>query len=51
MQVYRGLDVGTAKPSPAERAAVPHHVVDVADPAEEWSAVRHQTAARSAVAR
>jgi tRNA dimethylallyltransferase len=50
MQVYRGLDVGTAKPSAAERAAVPHHVVDVADPAEEWSAVRHQAAARSAVA-
>jgi tRNA dimethylallyltransferase len=49
MQVYRGLDVGTAKPSPAERAAVPHHVVDLVDPTEEWSAVRHQAAARAAV--
>ena len=50
MQVYRGLDVGTAKPSPAERAVVPHHAVDLVDPSEEWSAVRHQAAARAAVA-
>ncbi len=50
MQVYRGLDVGTAKPSPAERACVPHHVVDVVAPDEEWSAARHQEAARAAVA-
>ena len=49
MQVYRGLDVGTAKPTPAERAAVAHHVIDVIDPTEEWSAVRHQAAARAAV--
>lgn len=49
MQVYRGLDIGTAKPTAAERAAVPHHLVDVADPEEEWSAVRHQAAARAAV--
>jgi len=32
MQVYRGMDIGTAKPTPAERAEVPHHVVDVAEP-------------------
>jgi tRNA dimethylallyltransferase len=50
MQVYRGLDIGTAKPTAAERAAVPHHVIDVAEPTEEWSAVRHQAAARAAVA-
>jgi tRNA dimethylallyltransferase len=50
MQVYRGLDIGTAKPTPAERAALPHHLVDVADPCEEWSAVRTQRAARAAVA-
>jgi tRNA dimethylallyltransferase len=50
MQVYRGLDIGTAKPTTAERAAVPHHVIDVVDPAEDWSAVRHQHAARAAVA-
>jgi tRNA dimethylallyltransferase len=47
MQVYRGLDIGTAKPTAAERAAVPHHVIDVAEPTEEWSAVRHQTGARA----
>jgi tRNA dimethylallyltransferase len=50
MQVYRGLDIGTAKPTGAERDAVPHHVIDVADPTEDWSAVRHQAAARAAVA-
>ena len=50
MQVYRGLDIGTAKPTIAERAVVPHHLVDVADPSEEWSAMRHQAAARTAVA-
>jgi tRNA dimethylallyltransferase len=35
MQVYRGMDIGTAKPTPAERAEVPHHVVDVAEPWED----------------
>ena len=35
-----GMDIGTAKPTPAERAAVPHHLVDVADPSEEWSVAR-----------
>jgi len=49
MQVYRGMDVGTAKPSPDELAAVPHHVIDVVDPSEEWSVVRTQQAARAAV--
>ena len=29
MQVYRGLDIGTAKPSPADRARVPHHLIDI----------------------
>jgi tRNA dimethylallyltransferase len=38
MQVYRGLDVGTSKPSAAERRAVPHHLLDVCDPAETFSA-------------
>jgi len=49
MQVYRGLDVGTAKATPEERAAVPHHLVDVAEPDEEWSVARFQQAARDAV--
>ena len=50
MQVYRGLDIGTAKPSPAERAEVVHHLIDVADPSEEWSVQRTQGAARAAIA-
>jgi tRNA dimethylallyltransferase len=36
--VYRGMDIGTAKPGPAERAAVPHHLIDIRDPAEAYSA-------------
>jgi tRNA dimethylallyltransferase len=39
-QVYRGMDVGTAKPSLATRAAVPHHLIDICDPAESYSAGR-----------
>ena len=39
-QVYRGMDVGTAKPSPSEREAVPHHLIDVIDPTEAYSAAR-----------
>ncbi len=50
MQVYRGLDIGTAKPTPAERAEVVHHLVDVADPGEEWSVQRTQVSARAAIA-
>ncbi|MCB2020498.1 MAG: tRNA (adenosine(37)-N6)-dimethylallyltransferase MiaA, partial [Burkholderiaceae bacterium] len=38
--VYRGLDIGTAKPSPAERARVPHHLIDILDAAEVYSAAR-----------
>ena len=36
--VYRGMDIGTAKPSPAERAQVPHHLLDIRDPADSYSA-------------
>ena len=39
-QVYRGMDVGTAKPGAAERAAVPHHLLDILDPTEAYSAGR-----------
>jgi len=38
--VYRGMDIGTAKPTPAERAAVPHHLVDILDPREAYSAAQ-----------
>jgi tRNA dimethylallyltransferase len=50
MQVYRGLDIGTAKPTRAEQAEVPHHMVDVADPLDEWSVARFQAEARAAIA-
>ena len=39
-QVYRGMDVGTAKPSPEERGAVPHHLIDIIDPTQTYSAAR-----------
>jgi len=50
MQVYRGMDIGTAKPALADRASVPHHGIDVADPDELWSVVRTQSMARAALA-
>lgn len=50
MQVYRGLDVGTAKPSPAERARVPHHLVDVVDPDEAFNVARWVRLAEEAIA-
>ena len=42
--LYRGMDIGTAKPTPAERSRVPHHLIDVADPDETWSLARYQQA-------
>lgn len=48
--VYRGMDVATAKPSPADRAAVPHHLVDVLDPGEELSVAAFQLRARTVIA-
>jgi tRNA dimethylallyltransferase len=48
--VYRGMDVGTAKPDAAERAAVPHHLLDLVDPEESYSAARFVADARRLVA-
>lgn len=48
-QVYRGLDIGTAKPSPAMRAEIPHHLVDVLDPEEPCSAGEFARRARRAI--
>ncbi len=48
-QVYRGLDVGTAKPTAEERAAVPHHLVDVAEPGEGMDAARFTALADAAI--
>jgi tRNA dimethylallyltransferase len=50
MQVYRTLDIGTAKPDLPSRRARPYHLVDVVDPDEEWSVARTQALGRAAVA-
>jgi tRNA dimethylallyltransferase len=49
MQLYRGMDIGTAKPSAAERSAVPHHVYDIWDVTEEASVAEYQRLALAAV--
>jgi tRNA dimethylallyltransferase len=50
MQVYRGMDIGTAKPSLAERALVPHHLIDFVNPDEEFTLAEFQRAARRVIA-
>ena len=50
LQVYRGFDIGTAKPSAADRARVPHHLIDVLDPHEIYSAGEFARRARQAIA-
>ena len=37
MQIYRGMDIGTAKPTASERTEIPHHLIDVADPEQDFS--------------
>jgi tRNA dimethylallyltransferase len=46
---YRGMDIGTAKPTPRERQRVPHHLIDVTDPDQVWSVTIFQRAAREAI--
>ena len=48
--LYRGMDIGTDKPSRAVRARIPHHLIDVADPDETWSLAQYQDAAYQAMA-
>ena len=50
MQVYRGMDIGTAKPTPAERAEVVHHLLDLADPSERFTLTRFAEAAAATLA-
>lgn len=49
MQVYRYMDIGTAKPSPSERLRVPHHLIDVVDPGETFNVARFQELAQAAI--
>ena len=50
MQVYRGLDIGTAKPSPADRARVPHHLIDILDLTQSFDVAQFIRLANIAVA-
>ena len=49
MQIYRRMNIGTAKPTAEEREGIPHHMIDVAEPEENWSAARYVTAATECV--
>lgn len=49
MQVYRGMDILSAKPSPAERARIPHHAIDIADVSEDFTAAQWLADARAAI--
>ncbi|UUO05080.1 tRNA (adenosine(37)-N6)-dimethylallyltransferase MiaA [Blastopirellula sp. J2-11] len=49
MALFRGMDIGTAKPSPAEQALVPHHLIDVLDPSEDSSIANYLEMAAAAV--
>ena len=42
MQVYRGMDIGTAKPTAAEQAEIPHHLIDLVDPGEDFALARYR---------
>jgi tRNA dimethylallyltransferase len=50
MLLYRGMDIGTAKPTAEQRGRVPHHLLDVAEPSEPFSVARFQELAREAIA-
>ena len=49
MAVYRGMDIGTAKPTPAQRRAVPYHLIDLVDPDQEFTVQQFQAEGRSAL--
>ena len=51
MQIYRHMDIGTAKPTPAELAAVAHHLIDIVDPDQDFDAARYAQAASGAIRR
>ena len=49
MQIYRGMDIGTAKATPEEQAKIPHHMIDILDPTESFSAAEYAILAERAV--
>jgi len=50
MQIYRGMDIGTAKPTEAEKCGIPHHLIDIVDPSEPFSAADYAPLAKAAIA-
>ena len=48
-QIYRGMDIGTAKPTKAELAAVPHHLIDIIEPNQEFSLAEYQRLAYESI--
>jgi tRNA dimethylallyltransferase len=48
--IYRGMDIGTAKPSPGQLAQIPHHLIDIAEPEQSWSLAKFKQAADAAIA-
>jgi len=51
MKIYRRMDIGTAKPTPAQRAEIPHHCIDIVEPSEHFSVARFVEAADAAIRR
>ncbi len=51
MQVYRGMDIGSAKVTPEEMQGIPHELIDILDPTQEWNVVRFQKEAKAAIQR
>ena len=49
MQVYKGMDIGTAKPSREEQALIPHHMLDVAEPEDEYSVAEYLSGAAAVI--
>ena len=49
MQIYRGMDIGTAKPTIGGRLGIPHHMLDVAEPGDDWSVSRYEQQASNCV--
>ncbi len=50
MAIYRGMDIGTAKPTPEQQAAVPHHLIDIVEPSEDYSVAQYIDAAHAKIA-
>ncbi len=49
--IYRGMDIGTAKPSPEQLALIPHYLINIAEPEESWSLAKFKRAADGAIAK